>query len=89
MVLRLLFKPVNGTLWVYNRPQLDQSYFAEIPSHNGVGSIDNYVEETKSKRELDEDEENDVELKRTMWLIIRKKRSVNEVLKDFFPDYQQ
>jgi hypothetical protein len=30
-----------------------------------------------------------VELKRTMWLIIRKKRSVNEVLKDFFPDYQQ
>ena len=38
---------------------------------------------------MEEDEENDVELKRTMWLIIRKKRSVNEVLKDFFPDYQQ
>jgi hypothetical protein len=36
---------------------------------------------------MEEDEENDVELKRTMWLIIRKKRSVNEVLKDFFPDY--
>ena len=38
---------------------------------------------------MEEDEENDVELKRTMWLIIIKKRSVNEVLKDFFPDYQQ
>ena len=24
-----------------------------------------------------------------MWLIIRKKRSINEVLKNFFPDYQQ
>ena len=23
-----------------------------------------------------------------MWLIIRKKRSINQVLKDFFPDYQ-
>ena len=38
---------------------------------------------------MEEDEENDVELKRTMWLIIRKKKGVNEVLKDFFPDYQQ
>jgi len=24
-----------------------------------------------------------------MWIIIRKKRSVNTVLKNFFPDYQQ
>ena len=45
--------------------------------------------ETKAKREADEDEENDVDLSRSMWLIIRKKRSINQVLKDFFPDYQQ
>ena len=30
-----------------------------------------------------------MDLSRSMWLIIRKKRSINQVLKDFFPDYQQ
>jgi hypothetical protein len=51
--------------------------------------VPNTFDQSKEKQEMEEDEENDVELKRTMWLIIRKKRSVNEVLKDFFPDYQQ
>ena len=36
----------------------------------------NYVE-TEAKREAEEDEENDVDLSRAMWLIIRKKRSIN------------
>jgi len=46
-------------------------------------------EETDAKREAEEDEENDVDLSRSMWLIIRKKRSINMVLKNFSPDYQQ
>lgn len=45
------------------------------------------IDTSKAQKEMEEDEENDVELKRTMWIIIRKKKGVNEVLKDFFPDY--
>ncbi len=89
LVLRLLFKPVTGTLWAFNRPQLDQQNFTEIPEPENFGVVPNTFDQSKEKQEMEEDEENDVELKRTMWLIIRKKRSVNEVLKDFFPDYQQ
>lgn len=47
------------------------------------------LKESKEQREADEDEENDVDMAKSMWLIIRKKRSINHVLKDFFPDYQQ
>ena len=54
---------------------------------NGHNVVKAVYKETKAKREADEDEENDVDLNRSMWLIIRKKRSINQVLKDFFPDY--
>ena len=89
MVLRMLFKPNNGSLWAFNRPQLSQQNFTEVPNPDGVGVLPNELDESKHQKEMEEDEENDVELKHTMWLIIRKKRSVNDVLKDFFPDYQQ
>ena len=38
---------------------------------------------TQQTREAEEDEENDVDLQNTMWFIVRKKESVNHVLKDF------
>ena len=88
IVLRFMYKPQDGKLWAFNKPKLDKTYFSEIPASNGYGIVRNLIKETKAKRDADEDEENDVDLQRTMWLIIRKKRSVNQVLKDFFPDYQ-
>ena len=88
IVLRFIYKAQDGKLWAYNKPKLNYSYFSEIPSADGTGLLKNEYKETREKREADEDEENDVDLNRTMWLIIRKKRSPNQVLKDFFPDYQ-
>ena len=88
VVLRFLMKHQDGRLWAYNKPFLDETYFSECPNASGTGAIRQIYRETKAKREADEDEENDVDLSRSMWLIIRKKRSINQVLKDFFPDYQ-
>ena len=88
VVLRFLMKHQDGRLWAYNKPFLDETYFSECPNPSGTGAIKQIYRETKAKREADEDEENDVDLSRSMWLIIRKKRSINQVLKDFFPDYQ-
>jgi len=39
-------------------------------------------------REAEEDEENTVDLQRTMWFIIRKKPSINQVLREFNADNQ-
>ena len=72
-----MYTPLDGKLWAYNKPKLDKTYFSEIPAANGFGIQRNVIEMTKMKREADEDEENDVDLQKTMWLIIRKKRSVN------------
>ena len=63
IVLRFIFKPQDGKLWVYNKPKLDHSYFREIPHRSGIDALEvNHYEETKEKREKDEDEENDVDL---------------------------
>ena len=83
-----MMKHQDGRLWAYNKPFLHQNYFSERPAEGGPGVVKHIYKETKAKREADEDEENDVDLSRSMWLIIRKKRSINQVLKDFFPDYQ-
>ena len=84
VVLRFIMKHQDGRLWAYNKPFLDQSYFSERPNQDGTGVVKTVYRETKAKREADEDEENDVDLSRSMWLIIRKKRSINQILKDFF-----
>ena len=81
-------KHQDGRLWAYNKPFLDESLFNEIPVGDGIGVQKAVYEETEAKREAEEDEENDVDLSRAMWLIIRKKRSINQVLKNFSPDYQ-
>ena len=77
VVLRFLMKHQDGRLWAYNKPFLDQTYFSEMPDASGEGVVKTIYRETKAKREADEDEENDVDLSRSMWLIIRKKRSIN------------
>ena len=77
IVLRFLMKHQDGRLWAYNKPFLHQNYFSERPAESGIGAVKQIYKETKAKREADEDEENDVDLSRSMWLIIRKKRSIN------------
>ena len=81
-------KHQDGRLWAYNKPFLDQALFNEIPDSNGISKNKAIYEETEAKREAEEDDDNDVDLSRAMWLIIRKKRSINQVLKNFSPDYQ-
>jgi len=44
---------------------------------SGNGITLNKVIDSKEQRDMEEDEENDVDLERAMWLIVRKKRSVN------------
>lgn len=83
-VLRFMYKPKEGTLWCFNRPNLSQEYFKEVPSDTH-GVAKNPYTDSQSQRFAEEDEENDVDLESTMWLIVRKKRSVNPTLKLFCP----
>ena len=39
--------------------------------------VKNQIDDTEEQRFREEDEENDVDLERAMWLIVRKKRSIN------------
>jgi hypothetical protein len=54
-----------------------------MPYNKGV--VKNLVESSRNQKDIEEDEENDVNLETTMWLIIRKKESVNPILKNFCP----
>ena len=45
--LRLLFKPSNGTLWAFNRPQLDQQNFSEVPDPVSGCLRSNKIDESK------------------------------------------
>ena len=84
-VLRFLFKSKDGVLWCFNRPNLDKQYFKEVPDEFGTTLIKNKIIDTQEQRFIEEDEENDVDLERSMWLIVRKKRSINQVLSHFCP----
>jgi hypothetical protein len=53
-----------------------------------LGVLENKFIDTQEQRFIEEDEENDVDLERTMWIIVRKKRSINQVLKHFCPEHQ-
>lgn len=68
-VFRFLFKPDSGTLWGYN-----QLYVS--PSH---------LKQPHTKEELDkeEDENTEVDLAKTFWLVLRKHKSQNQVLRNF------
>ncbi len=77
-------------MWCFNRPFVNSEYFKEVPSLTGTRILINKNKkiETEEQRFIEEDEENDVELERTMWIIVRKKRSINKVLKHFCPEMQ-
>lgn len=85
-MLRFFYKHKEGTLWCFNRPSVDQQYFREVPNPVGSGVVQNKFIDNEEQRFIEEDEENDVDLERAMWLIVRKKRSINQVLKHFCPE---
>jgi hypothetical protein len=87
-VLRFLYKHNEGILWCFNKPLIDKQWFKEIPHPSGNGITMNRIIDSQEQRDFEEDEENDVDLEKSMWLIVRKKQSVNQVLKDFCPEYQ-
>jgi hypothetical protein len=72
-----LYKPRDGQLWCFNRPTIDTQYFKEIPNLQGPGTQLNNFTNTLEQRFVEEDEENDVDLEKTMWLIVRQKKSIN------------
>jgi hypothetical protein len=39
LVLRFLYKPGEGSLWVFNRTHLSKQWFKEIP--HGIGVVHN------------------------------------------------
>ena len=82
-----MYKCNEGVLWCYNKPNIEQQWFKEIPNPFSNGVLQNKILDSQQQRDLEEDEENDVDLERAMWLIVRKKRSVNHILKDFCPEY--
>jgi hypothetical protein len=86
-VLRFLYKHQEGSLWCFNRPCIDQQYFKEIPDGYG-GTQPQKVDDSQERRFQEEDEENDVDLEKAMWLIVRRKKSINQVLKYFCPELQ-
>ena len=83
--LRFFYKPCyGGTVWGYHRNTLSFRSFSEIPDTKNMSVMPNkMLVHTQQTREAEEDEENDVDLQNTMWFIVRKKESVNHVLKDF------
>ena len=80
-----MYKPSEGVLWVYNRTCMSRQWFKEIPNAEKTEVIENKVDESREQKDIEEDEENDVDLERSMWIIVRKKESINKVLKDFCP----
>ena len=70
--MRLLFKPETQTLWGFNSMLIKQSRLL------GSKAEDDHPE--------DIDEENDVDMNRTMWLVMRKTKPTNETLKKFYAE---
>ena len=68
--MRIMFKPETQTLWGFNHSLIPLSQLA------------NYKEDTVENN----DDENDVDMNNTMWLILRKTKPSNETLKRFFAE---
>lgn len=69
-----MYKPHAGTLWGYHYIQ---------SSVNNLYSFQKGIEEDQNK----EDEETEVDLSKTMWLVLRKKEAINDILKHFNSTY--
>lgn len=71
--MRIFFKPDTQTLWGFNQPLISMS------------SIVNYKDDNDPNYNA-EDQENDVDMNNTMWLVLRKTKPTNETLKKFFAE---
>ena len=70
--MRLMFKPETQTLWGFHHPL--------IP----INMIASYKDDMQLQ--LDADDENDVDMNNTMWLVLRKTKPLNETLKRFYAE---
>ena len=71
-----MFKPHDGSLWGY---------------HILKSSIDNLLAYTKGRsqeEDKEKEDENEVDLAKTLWLVLRKKEAINDTLRHFFAQYQ-
>lgn len=71
--MRIFFKPDTRTLWGFNHSLIS------------MGSIVNYKDDIDPNYNA-EDEENDVDMNNTMWLVLRKTKPTNDTLKKFFAE---
>jgi hypothetical protein len=72
--MRIMFKPESRTLWGFNQLLVSQSKIIS-PKDTSLPL------DSASPADDEVDEENDVEMKRTMWLVLRKTKPTNETLK--------
>jgi hypothetical protein len=70
--MRLMFKPATQTLWGFHNLLLSQARLLNLKKQGELMS------------EEDIDDENDVDMKKTMWLVLRKSKPTNETLKLFY-----
>lgn len=71
--MRFLYKPETQTLW-----GLHQLYLQDFLKNSKDSDISDILDEI--------DEENEVEMSKTMWLVLRKTKPQNPTLKHFHSD---
>ncbi|CDW85377.1 fha domain [Stylonychia lemnae] len=73
LVMRVLYKPESQTLWGLHQPHI-QDFLREQKEDD----LDDVFDEM--------DEENEVEMNKTMWLVLRKTKPQNSTLRNFFTE---
>lgn len=73
--LRFLFKPEQQVLW-----GLHQVYMGDYQKDSKDADINDILDEL--------DEENEVEMSKTMWVVLRKTKPQNPTLKNFYSEPQ-
>ena len=71
---RMMFKPQDGSLWGFHQ------------MHSSIENLISYHKNVEGDQQKEE-EENEVDLSKTMWLVLRKKEAINDVLKNFNSSY--
>ena len=77
--LRILYKPDSQTLWGFHNMVLPRTHIETFKDESSFF-------DHNSNSLATQDEENDVDMNSTMWLVLRKTRPTNETLKKFFAD---
>jgi hypothetical protein len=71
--MRILFKPETNTLWGFHQLLIPECNIMHID-----GKLEQHVDPA--------DDENDVDMNNTMWMVLRKTKPTNETLKKFYAE---